>query len=103
MEIIITTLSILLFVGLLLSPIIILKLMNQFSFITYLAIGLITIAIISLLYGWWTDTSTLLLLKHYNSYHINPDSNSGQVYYDKVFPENIERVKSLEKSYMGIG
>lgn len=107
MEIIITTISLLIFIALVISPIIILKLVNKsnnkFKFITYLTIGLIVIAIISLIFGWWNDTSTIILLEHYNGYNINPDSNSGQVYYDAVLPENIDRVKELERSHMGIG
>ena len=107
MEIIITTISILLFVGLLASPIILLrgiyKTNNKFKFITYLTVGLIVIALNSLIFGWWTDESTEILLKHYNAYFINPDSNSYQVYYEKVSPENINRVKKLETSHMGIG
>jgi hypothetical protein len=107
MEIIITTISLLIFVGLLLSPIVIFKLVNnannKLKFITYLAMGLFATAIISLIFGWWNDTSTIILLEHYNGYHINPDSNSGQVYYDAVLPENMERVKALETSHMGIG
>lgn len=107
MEIIITTISLLIFIALVISPIIILKLVNKsnnkFKFITYLTIGLIVIAIISLIFGWWNDKSNIILLEHYNGYNINPDSNSGQVYYDAVLPENIDRVKELERSYMGIG
>ena len=99
--------SILIFVGLLLSPIIIFKIVNnrnsKLKFITYLTIGLFATAIISLIFGWWNNTSTIILLEHYNGYHINPDSNSGQVYYDSVLPENLERVKDLERSHMGIG
>ncbi|MES2240102.1 MAG: hypothetical protein V4497_07565 [Bacteroidota bacterium] len=107
MEIIVTTISLLLFVGLLLCPIIILRFLNnsnnKLKFISYLTMGLIVTAIISLIFGWWAHTSTIILLKHYDGYYINPDSNSGQVYYDKVLPENIDRVKSLEKSHMGVG
>ncbi len=107
MEIIITTITLLIFVGLLLSPIVIFKLINnsinKFKVIAYLTIGLLFLAIISLIFGWWNYTSTIILLEHYNGYHINPDSNSGQVYYDAVLPENIERVKELERSHMGIG
>ncbi|MEY2739795.1 MAG: hypothetical protein RL259_1704 [Bacteroidota bacterium] len=107
MEIIITTISLLIFIALVISPIIILKLVNKsknkFKFITYVTIGLIVIAIISLIFGWWNDKSTIILLEHYNGYNINPDSNSGQVYYDAVLPENIDRVKELERSHMGIG
>lgn len=107
MEIIIMTISFLLFVGVLASPIILLshiyKSNNKFKFITYLTIGLLVIAINSLIFGWWTDESTIILLKHYDAYYINPDSNNYQIYYDKVLPENMNRVKKLEKSHMGVG
>ena len=73
MEIIITTISLLIFIALVISPIIILKLVNKsnnkFKFITYLTIGLIVIAIISLIFGWWNDKSTIILLEHYNGYN----------------------------------
>jgi len=99
--------SLLLFIGVLVSPIILLssiyKSNNKFKFITYLTIGLIVIAINSIIFGWWTDESTVILLKHYDAYYINPDSNSYQVYYDKVLPENMGRVKKLERSKMGVG
>lgn len=107
MEIIIIIISLLLFVGVLVSPIILLSLINKsnnrFKFITYLIIGLILIAINSIIFGWWPDESTIILLKHYDAYYINPDSNSYQVYYEKVLPENIDRVKMLDRRHMGVG
>ena len=107
MEIIVNTINTLLLLGLILSPIIILKFVNKsnikFNFISYFTIGLIMTAIISLIFAWWSDTSGIILLKHYDGYVFNPDSNSFQVSYEKVLPENIERVKSLEMRIMGIG
>lgn len=107
MEIIVTTINTLLLVGLIFSLIIILRFVNKsnikFNFISYFTIGLIVTAIISLIFAWWSDTSSIILLKHYDGYVFNPDSNSFQVSYEKVLSENIERVKSLEMKIMGIG
>ncbi len=107
MEIIVTTINTLLLLGLIFSPIIILRFVNksniQFNFISYFTIGLVVTAIISLIFAWWSDTSSIILLKHYDGYVFNPDSNSFQVSYEKVLSENIDRVKSLEMKIMGIG
>ena len=107
MEIIVTTIYILLLLGLLLTPIIILRFTSnsngKFKFLKYLTFSLAAVAIFAIIYGWGTHTSTIILLKHYNAYAVNPDSNSGQVYYEKVLPENIERVKVLDRKLMGIG
>ena len=107
MEIILTTASFTIFIYILVSPIIlllmILKSKSKFKFITYFLIGLVLISINSIFFGWWTNMENKILLKHFNTYHINPDSNGYQVYYEKVLPENIEKVKSLEKNIMGIG
>jgi len=55
------------------------------------------------IFAWWADYSNILLLKHYNGYVYNPDSGGFQIEYDNVLPENLERVKRLEISVMGIG
>jgi hypothetical protein len=75
----------------------------KFNFISYFTIGLVVTAIISLIFAWWSDTSSIILLKHYDGYVFNPDSNSFQVSYEKVLSENIDRVKNLEMKIMGIG
>lgn len=107
MEIIVNSINILLLLGLISSPIIILRFVNKsnikFNFISYFIIGLIVTAIISLIFAWWSDTSSIILLKHYGGYFFNPDSNSYQVSYEKVLSENIDRVKNLEMRIMGIG
>ena len=56
-----------------------------------------------MIFAWWGYESNILLLKHYDGYWYNPDSGGYQVEYEKVLPENIERVKILERSYLGIG
>lgn len=104
MEVIVSTVSFLLLLGLILSPIVILKLVNKsnvkFKFITYLTFGLIMTAFIAPTFAWWADTSDKILLKHYG-YDI--DGMSESEFYGKVLPKNIDRVKSLETSIMGIG
>ncbi len=107
METIVTAINIVLLIGLILSLIIILKHINRsdniFKFLTYLSIGLIIIGLFSLIFAWWSYTSSILLLKHYNGYVFNPDSNGYQVSYEKVLSENIDKVKSLEMEIMCIG
>jgi hypothetical protein len=107
MEIIVNIINTLLLLGLISSPIIILRFVNKsnmkFNFISYFTLGLIVTVIISLIFVWWSDASTIILLKHYDGYVFNPDSDSFQVSYEKVLSENIERVKRLEMRIMGIG
>jgi hypothetical protein len=104
MEVIISTVSLLLLVGLILCPIVILRLVNKsnikFKFITYLTVGLFFMAFIVITFAWWADTSDKILLQHYG-YDI--DGMSEKEFYGKVSPENIDRVKTLETSIMGIG
>ena len=107
MEIIITTISILLFIGLLSIPILIFKYVlkpnDKLRFFRYLIIGLFISSFLCLIFAWWNHKSTEILLRHFDGYIFNPDSNGFQVNYENVLPENLERVKRLEKSYMGIG
>jgi len=104
MEIIIAGMSLILLVGLILSPIVVLRLVEKssikFKFIAYSTVGLVVAAIIALIFAWWTYTSDTMLLKHYG---YNIDGMSETEYYSKVLPENMDRVKSLEMSKMGIG
>jgi hypothetical protein len=104
MELLIETISFLLFLGLLLCPILLLRQINKikikFKFITYLTIGLILTAIIVFVFAWWNYTSDLILLKHYG-YDI--DGMNKTEFYGKVIPENMDKVKSIETSIMGIG
>jgi len=104
MEFLIAAITFTLFGGLLISPILLLRFINQtninYKFITYLTIGIILTAIVAFVFAWWTYTSDLLLLKHYG-YDI--DGMNETEFYGKVLPENMEKVKSLETSIMGIG
>ena len=67
------------------------------------AYSVLTTTIIALAFAWWSYTSNIILLKHYNAYVFNLDSNSYQMSFEKVLPKNIEKGESLEISLMGIG
>jgi hypothetical protein len=108
METLTTIISFLLLLGLISVPILLFVGIKKwyrlkFNFLTYLISGLIITAGIMWIFAWWTDYSNILLLKHYNGYVYNPDSDGYQIEYDNVLPENLERVKSLEIRVMGIG
>jgi hypothetical protein len=104
MEILLEISFFLLLVGLIVSPIILLSKINKseikFKFIIYLTLGLIITAIIIFIIAWWSYTSDLILIKHYG---YNIDGMNEVEFYGNVLPENLEEVKSLEKSIMGIG
>ena len=59
-----------------------------------------TTASITLTFAWWADTSDQMLLEHYG---YNFDAMNHTERFGKVSPDNMERVKSLEISIMGIG
>lgn len=104
METLITVINFL-FLGLvILTPIllfVILKKLNTkyFSVFYFLMGGVVTGVIICFL-SWWIDQSNCILLEYYgyNMYGMNIAES-----YDKVLPENLERVKEIEISTMGIG
>lgn len=96
--------SLVLFIGLVLSPILIIK--RQFNhkgkneFISYLTLGIVITTLLTLAFAWWSATSDKMLLVHYG---YNIDGMTETEFYEQVAPENMERVKSLEASIMGIG
>lgn len=100
-----TPISLTLLGGLLLSPIFLLRSINRTNikskFIAYLTIGTFLTAFIAFVFAWWGDTSNKLLLTHYG-YNFEGWSDKGG-YYDNVAPGNLERVKTLVTSMMGIG
>lgn len=104
MEILIDSIDFLLFVGLIISPIFLLRQINntkiKFKFITYLTLGIILTAIVVFAFAWWIDTSNLILLKHYG---YNIDGMNETEFYGNVLPENMDKVNSLVTSIMGIG
>jgi ABC-type glycerol-3-phosphate transport system permease component len=63
-------------------------------------VGIFLTAILTFLFAWWNYSSDLILLKHYG-YDI--EGMNETEFYGKVLPENMEKVKSIETSIMGIG
>jgi hypothetical protein len=104
MEIIAAIISFILLIGLILSPILILKKLNKshfkYKFIVYLALGIIITSILMLVFAWWSYFSNRLLLSHYG---YDFDAMNYQERFKQVSSNNLERVKSLEISNMGIG
>ena len=64
---------------------------------------LLICASLSILFAFWKDYSSEILLRSYNAYELNPDSGTEQVEYKNVRSENIQRIKELENTVMGIG
>ncbi len=105
METLTIIISFILLIGLISVPILLfvgLKKWNRlkFNFLTYLTIGLILTAGITLAFAWWADYSDQLLMSHYGyDFHAMNDTER----FEKVEPENLEKVKQLEIGYFGIG
>lgn len=104
MEAIVTVITLLFLIVLILSPIVLLRFVNKlnirFKFIVFLIIGLVLMFSINFVFAWWSYTSDMILLKYYG---YNIDGMSEQEFYGNVLPENMEKVRSLEISIMGIG
>jgi hypothetical protein len=104
MEKLIAFVSFSLFVGILLCPILLLRKIKKtrimYKFLTYLTIGLFLNAVIVLVFAWWSYTSDLMLLEHYG---YNIDGMNEAEFYGNVIPENMDKVKSIQRSIMGIG
>lgn len=100
MEILIKTITFLFLLGLILSPIFILIKVNKFNVRFKFIIYLITSAFIMFAFAWWSNKSNLILLEHYE---YNIDGMNETEFYGKVLPENMDKVKNIETSIMGIG
>jgi hypothetical protein len=104
MEFLLSTITFLLLVGLIIGPIILLRLLNKtnlkFKFAIFVLLSLILTAIITFVFAWWAYTSDLIMLKHYG---YNLDGMNETEFYGNVLPEHMEKVKSLEMNIMGIG
>lgn len=104
MEATIDLISLTLIIVLIICPVIIIWTLNRnkirFKFLKYLIICSCIAAIVVLVYGWWVDYSNNKLLEHYG---YNIDAINDNERFANVSFENMERVKSLEKSIMGIG
>lgn len=104
MKTITTIVSLILLLALVVSPIVIIRSLNKrnikFKLILYLAIGIAITATLTIAFAWWSATSNKMLLSYYG---YNLDGMNEAEYYKQVSPENMERVKSLETSVMGVG
>lgn len=102
MEILAFVISIILSIGLILSPILLfIKLRkSKLNFLTYLILGLIITSGITFTFAWWADYSDKLLLNHYG-YDLDAMNDSER--YGNVESENLGKVKQIEISYFGIG
>lgn len=104
MEFLVIAIDLILFSGLLISPLLLFRIINRttitYKFITYLGSGIVVTSLVLLLFAWWTHTSNLILLEHYGH---NREGMSEAERYEKVLPANMDKVRSLETSIMGIG
>lgn len=105
MEIQILTISILLFIVLILVPVILflgIKKVNwfRFRFVAYTLIGFFISGLVTMTFAWWMNYSEWILMNHYG-YDFNALSEAER--FTKVDNQNIERVKQLEFGYYGIG
>ena len=94
----------LLILGLILStPILLLlileKLNTKRTFLIYLLIGVIVLGILIFTFSWWCDKSNMMLLRNYG---YNIDGMNDIEIYGNVSPNNLEQIKRLETSIMGI-
>jgi uncharacterized protein YacL len=103
-EIIIAIISIILLVGLFITPFVIYrslsKLNARYKFIKYIVNGIIISAVLSVTFAWWADKSDDLLLAHYG---YNREGMNEYESYGQVSPEDLETVRSLEKNTGRIG
>lgn len=76
------------------------KLNTKRTFLVYLLIGLIVLGILIFTFSWWCDKSNMMLLRNYG---YNIDGMNDIEIYGNVSPNNLEQIKKLETSIMGIG
>jgi len=104
MEIFTTIISFLILGLIIIAPIILLVILKRLKvskvLIFYSLIGLILLGLLMLVFAWWGHNSNLILLEHYG---YNMDGWNDIEQYGSVSPENLERVKVLEISVLGIG
>jgi len=85
-------------------PIILLRILNKLrirrKLIYYSLIGILLLGLIIFISAWWNYKSDLMLLKHYG---YNIDGMNKTEFYGDVLPENMQKVKNIEASVMGIG
>jgi len=104
MEILLKIISFVLLVSLVIFPIFILKQLKKRKtknvFILYLIISLIITFILILIIAWWSNFSNKLLLSHLG-YDFEAMNDIQR--FQNVASENLDKVKKLRISTMGIG
>lgn len=104
MEILTTSFSFFLLLILIVSPLFIInrldKLKLKNNFLLYLILGIIVTSLLTFLIGWWSDFSNKILLSHYG---YDFEAMKDVERYKNVTKENLEKVKGLVVSMMGIG
>lgn len=104
MKMTLTAVNLVLLLCLLASPMLVLRFIHRtnirYKFVTFLAIGLIFTALLSVLFAWWASASNLLMLEHLG-YNIDGMNETEQ--YEKVLPQHVNEVRMLEVSSMGAG
>lgn len=105
METLTTIISFILLIGLISIPILLFVGLKKwkrlrFNFLTFLIIGLISTAGVTLIFAWWADYSDQVLMNHYG-YDFDAMNETDR--FEKIKTENLERVKQLEIGYFGIG
>ena len=104
METLITISNFLILGLIIITPILILVILKRLktkrTLIIYSLISLFVLGVLMLIFAWWSHESDLILLKHYG---YNIDGMGDAEFYGNVSPENMEQVRSLETSIMGIG
>jgi hypothetical protein len=107
LDILITMSYLILSLSFVVLPIILLRKMKEvktkYIYLKFLCCVLIICFFLSVLCAFWKDYSSEILLRSYNAYELNLDSGTEQVEYKNVKAENLERVKQLEQTIMGIG
>jgi len=68
--------------------------------IYYFSIGLLLLGLAIYFFAWWTYEADMMRLEYYG---YNIDGMNDEEFYGKVLPENMEKVKSIQISVMGIG
>jgi len=105
METLVSTISIILLIGLILVPILLFlglkKLYKlKFDLVIYLILGCFITVSIMWTFAWWSDYSNQLLMSHYGyDFHAMNDTER----FLNVQSENLENVKRLEIGYFGVG
>ena len=94
----------LIIVLILVLPILLLRILNKQRvrriLIYYFLIGILLLGLIICFSAWWNYKADLMLLKHYG---YNFEGMNETEFYEKVLPENMQKVKNIKTSVMGIG